>query len=88
MAVGVGVHQPRNQQTLRRIEGAGVLGRGHARRPELADRIALDEDVRRFDDTAAGVEHAPAPYHLVGSRGSGHRLAMLPAGLPQPWLAM
>ena len=45
VAVGMGVHQPRHDQAVCRIDGLGIGGRRHAGLADFDNRIAGDEDV-------------------------------------------
>ena len=46
VAVGMGVHQPRHDQTVGRVDVLGIGRRRHTGLADFHNRIAGDEDVR------------------------------------------
>ena len=78
VAVGVRVDEARHEQPAGRVHRRRVRGRGHPRRPDLAHRVPLDQEVGRLRRVPGGVEQAPAPDDRRVHGGSPRLVAWLP----------
>ena len=65
MAVGVGVDEAGMEQTPGGGYFGGTIRGGAAGRPDLADRVALDQDVARLGGPGSDVEHEPAAQNRM-----------------------
>ncbi len=66
VAMGMGVDEAGVEQPARRRDLDCPLGRGAAGRADLADRVALDQDVGEFGGAGGDIEHPAAAQDRVG----------------------
>ena len=65
--MGMRVDQAGMDQPVRRIDRQCLVRSGHAARPDLADRVPLDQDVERLGLGRARAQDDRVADHLVAS---------------------
>jgi hypothetical protein len=64
--VGVRVHETREEQAARRVDGSSALGRRPSRRHDVADETVLDDDVETVGGAALRVDHTAVTDDVHG----------------------
>ena len=65
MAVGMGVDKAGHEQPIGGVDDPCVVGGLHSRWPYFDDAVARDQEVRRLDHPALGIEQPAVPNDLM-----------------------
>ncbi len=77
--MSMGVDQAGHQQAIAGVDCLCVVGSVHARRPDLDNRVVLDEDIRRRHGAGLNIQQEAVADDFISGVRFGHGLDRLGA---------